>query len=96
MGRIWAQELVVQTLWQLEILNVQPHFIPFFKIHLSSGLVRKVLVPFMRLLKIGLGHFPQVSPFFIKLCDHGYFLTRTLGGCLTQVVGTIGDVPVTI
>jgi len=47
----------------------------------------------MSLFKIGLNHLPQMLPFFIKLHDHWHFLT-----CLsaTQVVGTIGDLPVNI
>jgi hypothetical protein len=65
---------MTQTFWQPEILDVQPHFIPFFKIHLSSGLVRNAFVPFMSLLKIGINHLSQVLPLFIELCDHGHFL----------------------
>jgi hypothetical protein len=87
---------MAQTFWQPEIFDVQPHFIPFFKIHLSSRLVCKVLVPFMRLFKIGLSHFPQAPPLFIKLCDHGTSSLTSLGGCPTQVVGTIGYLPITI
>ncbi len=40
---------MAQTFWQSEIFDVQPHFISFLKIHLSSGLVKKILVLFMRL-----------------------------------------------
>ncbi len=63
------------SFWQLEILNVQPHFIPFLKLHLSSGLVYKIFIPLVRLFQVGLCHLTQVPPFFIKLCDHWHFLT---------------------
>jgi hypothetical protein len=77
---------MTQTFGQPEILDVQPHFIPFFKTHLSSGLVLKVFVPFMCLLKIGLGPFPQEPPLFIKLCDHGHFLTRITWGLSNPIM----------
>jgi hypothetical protein len=41
-----------------EIFCVQPHFVSFFEIHLSSELVHKILVPFVHLFKIGLSHLP--------------------------------------
>jgi hypothetical protein len=53
MAHIWAQELVVQTFWKLEIFDVQPRFISFLKIHLLLGLVHKILISFMCLFKIG-------------------------------------------
>jgi hypothetical protein len=39
--------------------DVQPHFISFFKIHLSSGLVQKIFVLFMCVTTLALGSRPR-------------------------------------
>jgi hypothetical protein len=89
---------MAQTFWQLEFFDVQPHFISFFKIHLSSRLVHKIFVLFMRVFKIGLSHLPQ-APLFLSSCvTIGTSSLASLEGysTTTQIVGMISDLPVTI
>jgi len=78
--------------------DVQPHFISFFKIHLSLGLVHKILYrlcAFSR-LALAISHKHHLSS--SSYVTIGTSSLTSLGGypCVAQVVGTIGDLLVTI
>jgi hypothetical protein len=77
--------------------DVQPHFISFFKIHLPLGLVHKIFVLFVHLFNVGLGHLPQALS-SSSCVTIGTSSLASLGACpcVAHVVGTIGDLLVTI
>jgi hypothetical protein len=89
---------VVQTFWQLEILDAQPHFIPFFKIHLLLGLIHKILYRLCAFSKLAfaISHKRHLSSSSYVTIGTSSFASLGDCPCVAQVDGTIGDLSVTI
>jgi hypothetical protein len=95
---IWAQELVTQTFWQSEVLDVQPHFIPFLELHLLSKLATKSLYHLCAFSKLAFATSHKRDLSSSSYVTIGTSSLASLGGCpcVAQVMGTIGELPVTI